>query len=90
MKNFGTLKALSEAAESTVAETLGIKAEKAAELLLAARELYARQSEKQERQKLSLGVPGTTKEKAARSKKLYDLAAEAAEDNSLAVAEDKN
>ncbi len=65
-KKFITLEALAGAEESAIAQCLHIKnASEAADILLAAKQLLAGRQEKQELQKKSLGVAGTTKEKAA-------------------------
>lgn len=65
-KKFITLEVLAGAEESAVAQCLHIKnASEAADILLAAKQLLAGRQEKQDLQKKSLGVAGTTKEKAA-------------------------
>ena len=65
-KKFITLEALAGAEESAIAQCLHIKnASEAADILLAAKQLLAGRQEKQDLQKKSLGVAGTTKEKAA-------------------------
>ncbi len=65
-KKFITLEALAGAEESAIAQCLHIKnAAEAADILLAAKQLLAGRQEKQDLQKKSLGVAGTTKEKAA-------------------------
>ncbi len=87
MKKFGTLEKLSSAPVSEIAQTLSLRSDKAAQILLEAKHLFEKQSEVKRKQELSLDLPGTTKEKAARSKALYSLALEAADDSSLEVAE---
>ena len=88
-KTFITLEGLASAQESAVAQCLHIKdAKEAAEILFAARQLLARREEKKCEQKKSLGVAGTTKEKAAEAGYISSLADEAlglevAEPNSL-------
>ncbi len=77
MKRFGTLKALSSATEEEIAETLKIKFETSKKILLEAKELFEKEKNKIEKQSLSLDLPGTTKEKAARHKVNQNLAAEA-------------
>ena len=87
MKKFGTLEKLSSTPVSEIAQTLGLRSDKASQILLEAKRLFEKQSEVKRKQELSLDLPGSTKEKAARSKALYSLALEAAEDSSLEVAE---
>lgn len=77
MKKFGTLECLAKASESEIAQTLNVRADAASEILLAAKSLFAEQLKKQERQKVSLGMPGTTKEKAARFQMNHNLASQA-------------
>ena len=84
MKKYGTLQALASAPESEIAQLLHLKGDKASELLITARALYARQKDRQEEEMLSLDAAGTTKEKARQYKMDQDLAAAA-----LAVAEDE-
>jgi len=81
---FITLENLANSEESAVAQCLHVRAQEAANILLHARQLNERRNEKKDLQKLSLGVAGTTKEKAAAAQYIEDLAAEA-----LFVAEDK-
>ena len=75
IKKYGTIASLASATEADIAETLGIKAEAASDILLQARNLYIKQKEKQDMQRESLGMPGTTKEKAARFHMNHNLAA---------------
>ena len=89
MKKYGTLEALSKAPESEIAELLHVRADLAADILLAARHLYTEQRERKNMQMQSLGEAGTTWQKAAHRKDIADLASLAAEDNDgeLEVAE---
>lgn len=82
MKEYGTLAALSAAPEADVSRLLHIRAAQASELLLAARELLKKQDADKAKSGLSLDLPGTTKEKAARYKINSDLAG-------LALGDDK-
>ena len=75
IKKYGIIASLASATEADIAETLGIKAEAASDILLQARNLYIKQKEKQDMQRESLGMPGTTKEKAARFQMNHNLAA---------------
>ena len=77
MKRYGTLAALASSQEADVARLLHVRAKEASEILLAARELLRKQKAVQEKELLSLDLPGTTKEKAARYKMNADLAAAA-------------
>ena len=77
MKKYGTLECLANASEADIAQTLSIKAEAASHILITAKNLYLKQKEKQDSQKASLGMPGTTKEKAARFQMNHNLAAAA-------------
>ena len=86
-KKFITLEALAGAEESAIAQCLHIKnASEAADILLAAKQLLAGRQEKQDLQKKSLGVAGTTKEKAAEAGYISSLVDEAM---GFAVAEKK-
>ncbi|MGN0728859.1 excinuclease ABC subunit UvrC [Treponema sp.] len=76
---FGTLQKLSQAAESDVMEAIKIPQEAARSIIMQAKQLAQEQSAMVEKQKLSLSTPGTTKEKAARSKINEDLASAALE-----------
>lgn len=92
MKKFATLEKLSLASESEIAQTLHVNSDAASKILLSARELLAKQNDAKEKQKLSLGQSGTTKEKAEHAQKIYSLAQMALEektdekDGSLKVA----
>ncbi len=91
MKEYGTLAALCAAPEADVSRLLRVRAAQASELLLAARELLKKQEADKAKSGLSLDLPGTTKEKAARYKINSDLAVLAlgddeTEQNGLAVA----
>ena len=77
MKKYGTLESLAATSEADIAQTLGIKADAASDILISAKNLYRQQQEKQNAQKAPPGMPGTTKEKAAKFKINHDLAAEA-------------
>ncbi len=73
-KTFITLEGLASAEESAVAQCLHIKnAQEAADILFAAKQLLARRQEKKAQQKKSLGVAGTTKEKAAEAGYISNL-----------------
>lgn len=72
--NFTTLENLANSEESKIAECLHICAVDAAEILLKAKELSKKREEKKSQQKQSLGIAGTTKEKAAQAKYINDLA----------------
>ena len=86
-KKFITLEALAGAEESAIAQCLHIKnASEAADILLAAKQLLAGRQEKQDLQKKSLGVAGTTKEKAAEAGYISSLVDQAM---GYAVAEKK-
>ncbi len=92
MKKFATLEKLSLASESEIAQTLHVNSDAASKILLSARELLEKQNAVKEKQKLSLGQSGTTKEKAEHAQKIYSLAQMALEektdekDGSLKVA----
>lgn len=77
MKKYGTLAALSAAPEADIAQTLHVRAGLATDILLAARELLKKQEHVKAKERLSLDLPGTTKEIAARRKKNESLAAAA-------------
>ena len=83
-RQFTTLENLAGAEESAVAQCIHVRAQEAAQILLQAKQLLEVRNEKKDLQKLSLGVAGTTKEKAAEATYLDDLASMA-----LAAAEDK-
>lgn len=74
MQKFTTLKNLADAEESAIAQCLHVRAQEAANILLYAKQLNEKREDKKDFQKLSLGVSGTTKEKAAKAKYVDDLA----------------
>lgn len=73
-KEFTTLENLCNQEESKVAQLLHIKADEATNILLNAKNLLEKQNQQKEIQKLSLGQAGTTKEKAAESQIISNLA----------------
>ena len=73
-KEFTTLENLCNQEESKVAQLLHIKADEATNILLNAKNLLEKQNKQKELQKLSLGQAGTTKEKAAESQIISNLA----------------
>lgn len=73
-KEFTTLEDLCNQEESKVAQLLHIKADEATDILLNAKNLLEKQNQQKELQKLSLGQAGTTKEKAAESQIISNLA----------------
>lgn len=73
-KEFTTLENLCNQEESKVAQLLHIKADEATDILLNAKNLLEKQNKQKEIQKLSLGQAGTTKEKAAESQIISNLA----------------
>ncbi len=73
-KEFTTLENLCNQEESKVAQLLHIKADEATDILLNAKNLLEKQNQQKEIQKLSLGHEGTTKEKAAESQIISNLA----------------
>lgn len=81
-RKFITLENLVNSEQSTISQCLNIKATEAADILLNARVLLEKQNEKKSQQLKSLKLSGTTKETAAHSKYLDDLA-----EQSLNVAE---
>ncbi len=82
-RQFTTLENLASAEESAVAQCIHVRAQEAAQILLQAQQLLEVRNEKKDLQRLSLGVSGTTKEKAAEATYLDNLASQA-----LAAAED--
>ena len=80
MIKYGTLENLTKASESELSQLIHVNAEKASDILLKAKELYIKQSNTKEIQKLSLGEAGTTKEKAARNQMNANLAELALQD----------
>ena len=79
MKKFGTLKSLAESNENEISETLKVPEEAAQEILVSAKKLFQEQNALIQKQRLSIGAAGTTKEKAARSKLNENLASAALE-----------
>ncbi len=73
-KQFTTLENLAAQEESAIAQAIHVKADVASDILLYAKELLKQRNEKKDLQKLSLGVSGTTKEKAAQAQYIDDLA----------------
>ena len=71
---FTTLENLAKSEEAQIAQCLHIKAFEAAEILLAAKQLNEKRNEKKDSQRKSLGIAGTTKEKAAVAQYIDDLA----------------
>ncbi|MCR4579597.1 MAG: excinuclease ABC subunit UvrC [Treponema sp.] len=86
-REFITLEGLAGAEESAVAQCIHVRASEAAGILLAAKELLERRNDKKDLQRKSLGVSGTTKEKAAQAQYLEDLAGAALASASLQAAE---
>jgi excinuclease ABC subunit C len=86
-KKFLTLENLCEQEESAIAQCLHVNAMKGAEILLSARTLLEKRNEKKSFQKKSLGVSGTTKEKAMESQYISDLVSlalgESQDDNNM-------
>ncbi len=85
-REFTTLENLANAEESKIAQCLHIRAQEASQILLVAQNLNQQRNEKKDLQKLSLGVAGTTKEKAAAANYASSLAAQAL----LAAEEDED
>lgn len=73
-RQFITLEQLAAAEESSVAQCIHVRAAEASGILLAARQLVERRNEKKDFQRKSLCASGTTKEKAAESQYIADLA----------------
>ena len=74
-KTFLTLENLASQEVAAISNALSIKDDnEAAEILLAAKELLKVRNEKKQLQKSSLGISGTTKEKAAEAQYIDDLA----------------
>lgn len=76
-KTFTTLENLAAAEEAAIAQAIHVRAQEAADILLTARNLLEQRKEKQKYQKQSLGISGTTKEKAAEAQYIDDLASAA-------------
>ena len=83
-KKFITLENLANQEEAEISRVLHIKALDAAHILLSAKELLKNRTEKKELQQHSLGIAGTTKEKAASAQYIEDLA-----EMALSVAEEE-
>lgn len=83
-RQFTTLENLANAEEDAIAQCIHVRANEASSILLQAKKLLEQQNEKKKLQKKSLGIAGTTKEKAAEAEYIADLASQA-----LAVAEDR-
>ena len=77
IQKFVTIENLAAAQEAQVAQTLGVKADKAAEILMAARRLSQERNQKKEAQALSLKEAGSTKEIAAHNEWISTLALQA-------------
>ena len=77
VQKFVTIENLAAAQEAEVAQALGIKAAKAAEILLQARRLNQERKSKKDAQMQSLKEAGTTKEIAARNEWIASLAEQA-------------
>lgn len=73
-RQFITLEQLAAAEESAVAQCIHVRAAEASGILLVARQLVERRNEKKDFQRKSLCASGTTKEKAAESQYIADLA----------------
>ena len=73
-KEFTTLENLASASESAVAQCIHVRAFEASDILLHAKLLLEQRNEIKKTQKMSLGVSGTTKEKAAEATYLNNLA----------------
>lgn len=84
-RQFKTLEDLAEAEESAIAQCIHVRADEAAGILLQAKNLLEERRAKKASQRLSLGVSGTTKEKAAEAGYISSLA-----DLALSVAEDSD
>ena len=65
--------------EAQVAQSLHVRADIASDILMHAKILFEEQEKKKQEERMSLGLPGTTKEKAARYKLNSDLASAALE-----------
>ena len=79
-KQFTTLENLASQEESAIAQCLHVNAMKAAQILLSVKDLLEKRDEKKKLQKLSLGISGTTKEKAFEAQYISNLADLALED----------
>ena len=79
MKKYGTLKALCDAPEADIAQLLHLRSDATTDIIMAAKVLLKKQEEIKAKESLALELPGTTKEKAAQSKKNASLASLALE-----------
>ena len=79
MKKYGTLKALCSSPEADIAQLLHVRSSDAADILMAAKVLLQKQEAVKAKETLALDMPGTTQEKAMRSKKNANFASEALE-----------
>ena len=73
-KEFTTLDNLASSSESAIAQCIHVRANEASNILLHAKLLLEQRNDKKDTQKMSLGVSGTTKEKAAEATYLSNLA----------------
>jgi len=88
LKKFTTLENLASAHEADIAQTLHVRAGFATDILMAAKVLLQKQNEAKEKARLSLGVAGTTADKAARYQFNADLASLALDDDTLSSDDD--
>ncbi len=77
LKKYATLEDLASAPESEIAQCLHVRTDIATDVLLAAKNLYEKQKASKAKQMLSLDLPGTTWENAARNKANLDIAYQA-------------
>lgn len=73
-KKFQTLEILANSEESAIAQCIHVRADEASAILFAAKNLLEKRNEKKDLQRQSLGIAGTTKEKAAARQYIDDLA----------------
>lgn len=73
-KTFTTLENMCAASESSVAQTLHVRANEATEIILAAKQLLEKRNARKEEQRHSLKAAGTTWQKAAEAQYIDDLA----------------
>ncbi len=73
-KAFTTLENMCAASESSVAQTLHVRANEATEIILAAKQLLEKRNARKEEQRHSLKAAGTTWQKAAEAQYIDDLA----------------
>lgn len=90
MKKYGTLEELCKAPEAEIAELLHMRAAAASELLLAAKNMFSKQTEKKNEQSKSLQEAGTTWQNAAHYKMINDWALEAAASDEEAGEDEKD